>query len=299
MTTMIDEDPPVATTGDPPTATIVGDATTIATFGAEDPGADRHRTTTTITTTATGLRTAAGIPMDRTGAGEVHPLPTAVDATTGTNHAATRGFPESRCWCETLVPTSRTRTLGTPLGASVRSGTCTFRGTTTRSRPRALPLSSMRIPSRLARPATRWTASASRDANWKWSLPRNAASLPTRCGDGWSTNRTTAEGVATTGTDPRPSNATNAAAGTTAITITTTTRTAAATTERAMPEAMAATGNHPPMTRDRLPIGAARTKTSKQAAETNDPRGLCGPGTVRNQPRISTATADWWIVVLW
>jgi hypothetical protein len=57
-----------------------------------------------------------------------------------------RAFRESPCWCATSGPTSPTTTLVWRLGASVRSAMSTSRGITTRSKRKALPLSSMPIP---------------------------------------------------------------------------------------------------------------------------------------------------------
>lgn len=165
ITIVIDVDLPVAMDVDLPMTIVTDEEATMVAGEA---------TTTVAAATITGLPeedpVVALLPTTITTAPQVHEveilmvhpavgvaprLTFAAAAVAAIATAGTMVFQEFLCWFATLARTSPTMTLELPSDASVMFVTSTSRGTTTRSKLKALLSSSMPIPSRLARRVTR------------------------------------------------------------------------------------------------------------------------------------------------
>ena len=86
-------------------------------------------------------------------------------------------FRACHCWCAMYHRPLPRQTCNEPLGASGKFGMSIFRATTTRSSPRALPLSSMRQKNKHKKHAMKWTTLSSRGGNLKWCLRKKNARL--------------------------------------------------------------------------------------------------------------------------
>lgn len=164
------------------TAAAVEATTTavVMTMGLPEEAPIAHLLMTIRTTIDMDLRAhGAAIPMGHPAEGvahrRIHVMEVDVIATAGT-----RAFREYHFWFATLAPTSPTTTSARHLDASVTFVMCISRGIITRSKQKALPLSNTPILIRLARRATKWTASISRVAYWKSYLHRNVARVRTK-----------------------------------------------------------------------------------------------------------------------
>jgi len=171
----IGEDLPAATGVDLPMITVVvGEATTIGAVAmitglpGEDPAAVRLTTMIFMNPTVPRVREVVTptahpvegvVPRHTFATAEVVEVEVAVIAT------ARKRAPGSPCWFETSALTLPITTSAWRLDALVKFATCTSRGITTRSKRKDLLSSSTPILSWLARHATRWIASASRDVS--------------------------------------------------------------------------------------------------------------------------------------
>jgi len=173
-------------------AVVVGEATTIGVVAmttglpGEDPATARLTTMIFMTPTVLRVRAAVirtdhlveGVDPRRTFAATAEVV--VVVEEVAAIATARKRAPGSPCWFETSAPTLPTTTSAWRLDALVKFAMFTSRGITIRSKRKALLSSSTPIPSWLARHATRWIASASRDVSLKLSLRRNAVRVRTR-----------------------------------------------------------------------------------------------------------------------